>query len=134
MNLNDLIRAVNDLGAGVNPLGVSDEVREMAASMVGRSVKRRTGQDQDLRPGDLVSLRSQDSNLGVVVLGRLDHDSDQQDDPTLLVGTVCTVMERLDDPLITSQPAFVVMVEAEGRPQRLWAYAGELALESRRAE
>jgi hypothetical protein len=134
MNLNDLIRAVNDLGAGVNPVGVSDEVREMAASMVGRSVKRRTGQDQDLRPGDLVSLRSQDSNLDVVVLGRLDHDSDQQDDPTLLVGTVCTVMERLDDPLITSQPAFVVMVEAEGRPQRLWAYAGELVLESRRAE
>jgi len=132
MNLNDLIRAVNDLGAGVDPVGVSDEVREMAAGMVGRSVKRRV--DQDLRPGDLVSLRSQDGNLDVVVLGRLDHETDQIDDPVLPVGTVCTVMERLDDPLITSQPAFVVMLEAQGRPQRLWAYAGELALESRRAE
>jgi hypothetical protein len=132
MNLNDLIRAVNDLGAGVNPVGVSDEVREMAAGMVGRSVKRRTDQDQDLRPGDLVSLRSQDINLNIVVLGRLDHDSDQHDDPVLPVGTVATVVERLDDPLITSQPAFVVLVEAQGRLQRLWAYAGELALESRR--
>ena len=35
MNLNDLIRAVNDLGAGVEPVGVSEEVRSTAAAMVG---------------------------------------------------------------------------------------------------
>ena len=128
MNLNDLIRAVNDMGAGVDPLIVSDDVREAAAAMVGRSVKRRTNQDKDLRPGDLVALRSQDSNLDVVVLGRLDHESDQHEDPTLPEGTVCTVIRRLDDPLITSQPAFVVLIEAEGRQQQLWAYAGELDL------
>ena len=129
MNLNDLVRAVSDIGAGVEPVGVADEVREAAASMVGRSAKRRP--DQDLRRGDLVSLRSQDSNLDVVVLGRLDNEGDLPEDPTLPVGTVCTIVERLDDPHITSQPAFVVMVETEGRLQRLWAYAGELALESR---
>ena len=129
MNLNDLVRAVSDIGAGVEPVGVADEVREAAAAMVGRSAKRRP--DQDLRRGDLVSLRSQDSNLDVVVLGRLAHESDESQDPTLPAGTVCTVVERLDDPLITSQPAFVVMVETEGRLQRLWAYAGELTLESR---
>ena len=104
-------------------------VREAAAAMVGRSAKRRP--DQDLRRGDLVSLRSQDSNLDVVVLGRLDNEGDLPEDPTLPVGTVCTIVERLDDPHITSQPAFVVMVETEGRLQRLWAYAGELTLESR---
>ena len=129
MNLNDLVRAVSDLGAGVEPVGVADEVREAAAAMVGRSAKRRP--DQDLRRGDLVSLRSQDSNLDVVVLGRLVNEDNLPEDPTLPAGTVCTVVERLDDPHITSQPAFVVMVETEGRLQRLWAYAGELTLESR---
>jgi len=128
MNLNDLIRAVNDLGAGVEPVGVSDDVRDAAAAMVGRGVKPKP--DKDLRPGDLVSLQSQ-SNMNIVVLGRLDNESDQIDDPAFPVGTICTVMERLNDPLITSQPAFVVMVEAQGQLQRLWAYAGELALESR---
>jgi hypothetical protein len=128
MNLNDLIRAVNDLGAGVEPVGVSDDVRDAAAAMVGRGAKPKP--DKDLRPGDLVSLQSQ-SNMNIVVLGRLDNESDQIDDPTFPVGTVCTVMERLNDPLITSQPAFVVMVESQGQLQRLWAYAGELALESR---
>jgi hypothetical protein len=128
MNLNDLIRAVNDLGAGVEPVGVSDDVRDAAAAMVGRGVKPKP--DKDLRPGDLVSLQSQ-SNMDIVVLGRLDNESDQIDDPAFPIGTVCTVMERLNDPLITSQPAFVVMVEAQGQLQRLWAYAGELALESR---
>ena len=128
MNLNDLIRAVNDLGAGVEPVGVSDDVRDAAAAMVGRGVKPKP--DKDLRPGDLVSLQSQ-SNMNIVVLGRLDNESDQIDDPAFPIGTVCTVMERLNDPLITSQPAFVVMVEAQGQLQRLWAYAGELALESR---
>lgn len=128
MNLNDLIRAVNDLGAGVEPVGVSDDVRDAAAAMVGRGVKPKP--DKDLRPGDLVSLQSQ-SNMNIVVLGRLDNESDQIDDPAFPVGTICTVMERLNDPLITSQPAFVVMVESQGQLQRLWAYAGELALESR---
>ena len=128
MNLNDLIRAVNDLGAGVEPVGVSDDVRDAAAAMVGRGVKPKP--DKDLRPGDLVSLQSQ-SNMDIVVLGRLDNESDQIDDPAFPVGTICTVMERLNDPLITSQPAFVVMVESQGQLQRLWAYAGELALESR---
>jgi len=135
MNLNDLVRAVSDLGAGVEPVGVADEVREAAAAMVSRSASRsmisKRRPDQDLRRGDLVSLRSQDSNLDVVVLGRLDNEGELPEDPTLPAGTVCTVVERLDDPHITSQPAFVVMVETEGRLQRLWAYAGELTLESR---
>ncbi len=129
MNLNDLIRAVNDMGAGADPIGVSDEVRSAAAAMVGKSVRKR--EDKDLRPGDLVSLTSEDKKWTMVVMGSLDLSGSESEDPILPVGTVCTVVRRLDDPLITSQPAFVVLAEVEGRVQQLWAYAAELTLESR---
>ena len=79
-----------------------------------------------------MTLRAIDATLEIVVLGRIEGEDDtQRDDPMLPVGTVCTVVERLQDQHITSQPAFIVLAEAEGKMQRLWAYAGELVLVQR---
>ena len=84
--------------------------------------------------GDLVKLVSWDTpsqeGRDDVMLGIIDPDSDESD-VILKVGTLCTVLRIFEDEMVTSRPAYVVMVEHNGRLQELWAYDRDLELVSR---
>lgn len=79
--------------------------------------------------GDLVSIKSS-TGKDFVVLGTLSQ-SHVGEDPSVPVGTLCLVQRALEDKFITSSEAYVVLVEADGRPRELWLYEDEMTLESR---
>lgn len=84
--------------------------------------------------GDLVKLVSWDTpsqeGRDDVVLGSM-NTSDEDPDPILKAGTLCTVMGIFEDDMITSRPAYVVMVEHEGKLREMWAYDRDIELVSR---
>jgi hypothetical protein len=84
--------------------------------------------------GDLVKLVSWDTpneaGRDDVVLGAIDTSSDDPD-PILKSGTLCTVLRIFEDEMVTSRPAYVVMVEHEGKLHEMWAYDRDIELVSR---
>jgi hypothetical protein len=77
--------------------------------------------------GDLVRLVARFPDMDTVLMGALALESD---DPDLEapVGTVCTVTRRFEAADMTSQPAYAVLIEMQGRSQEMWAYEDELEL------
>jgi hypothetical protein len=75
--------------------------------------------------GALARLVSAHAGVEVVTLGPV-PDREEGDDPQVPVGTVCMVCREHDDKNITSAPAYIILVEIEGRAQQCWVYRDEL--------
>ena len=88
-------------------------------------------QDSQYMRGDLVSLSSRRRGTeDSVVLGSMD-DYANVSDPCVPPGTVCMVQRRLEDEGISSEEAYVVMLEMNGTLQNFWVYKSEMALVAR---
>ncbi len=93
-----------------------------------RRIRHHSNSPDKYRGGDLVRLVARFGDMeATVLMGALDLISN---DPDLEapVGTICTVIRRFEDGDVTSQPAYVVLIEIEGRTQEKWAYEDELEL------
>lgn len=77
--------------------------------------------------GSLARLVSPHTGVDRVVLGGID-DHDQQDDPSVEVGSLCVVCGEYASEHITSATAHIVLLEVGGRPQQFWVYRDELAV------
>ena len=77
--------------------------------------------------GDLVSLVPIGADKKNIILGSM-SDDDLLSDPSVPEGTVCMVQGMLEDPNITSESAYVVIMEHAGRLKNYWVYSSEMSL------
>ena len=75
--------------------------------------------------GALARLVSAHAGVEVVTLGPI-PDREAGDDPHVPVGTVCMVCREYDDESITSAPAYIILMELDGRAQQFWVYRDEM--------
>lgn len=79
--------------------------------------------------GDLVRLVARKLDADDIVLGAMTYDTEA--DLLVPAGTLCMVQGVLDDEDITSEAAYIVMLETRGKLQDFWVYESEMALVSR---
>lgn len=135
LNLNDLANRISQIRSG---RGTSQPAEDPGVESVAQALARAHARDEALMeskkedppflPGDLVEIVSP-HEMDVVMLGSVGPD--EEEDPTVSVGTLCIVQGQYTNDLVTSHPSYVVLLSLGDTAREYWLYAKEMRLVSR---